>query len=1354
MLNRLGSNLRGLVFAVLAIACCGAARAPAAEEPPAEIGFLGVWDRAMPLVENAARAAKVRVAFYKPDDLLASPAIAERLRLLFVLNLSPESVGPLVKHLSAAKARNGELKIVPLDARSSHAELDQAGLLTRDDAVPKYWRPNGPTNVKRLLVYATAKYLSRPGEIEPPVVVPDFGCYDYESEQPFDTVEACRKFKAGHDRWREGAPVAVLLTQQSFWITHDLAVIDAQVLALERRGVNVLVIFGDTQERVARLLEDARPDLVIEDRHGAMWSNRELLEKLDVPYVRPISMLGSTIDEWRQNPQGMSYRDVGMFLSLQEYWGVIEPVVVGGLKANYQGFRLHEPIADRIERSSERIARWLWLRKKPNQEKRLAIVYYNQGLGQDDLLRGSPTGAFLDGPASLAAFLPRLAAQGFRVEPMPSGPAELVDWARQRGRNIGPWAQGELETLADRGSPALVPLRKYEAWFREKLSEANQRKAMELYGPPPGKLMVVERNGEPQIVLPRMELGNIILAPQPERGEKQDEALLHSRDVPPPHNYLAFYWWLEEEFKADAIVHWGTHGNLEMLPGKETGLSADCWCDVCAGDIPIVNLWIMDNLGEATTSRRRSHAALVDHMPPALVNAGLSGDLQTLHDDIYKFRSLEPGLLKEEFRKQIAAAVGRAGIADTLDFDAGEGRLPDEAVAKVDDYLHEVHHALTPTSLHVLGRAPPERLLAPYLVSMLRGKFLEHLVQALPVPAEAAASRGHRQEWLRARGEELLRVAVLEGRDPPFPLSPELERDLAFAREMHGKLLAADEEIAGLLHALEGGYIRPGPGPDPIRNPSCLPGGRNLYTLNPEEIPTRAAWEVAVKLVDEMFAHAPPAERPKKIGFDLNGMETMRDFGVLEAQVLYLLGVRPVWDANNLAVDIELIPAAELKRPRIDVFLAMGGLYKDNFPTRVQLLDKAVRLVSSLDEPENYVRKGTRRLAERLAAHGFAANRVEQFATARIFGTKPGNMSGTNILDLVPRSGVWDSSDEIADVYIDHMSYVYTEGAWGEKIDGLYESSIQDVDTLVRVWASNMTSQLSNHHAYEYFGGLSMAVKKLTAREPRALIADVRDPERARVRNFEEVLATNLRSELLNRKWIEGMREHGYAGAGHMAELVKNAFGWSVTRPESVSDRDWNEIYEVYVQDRRQLGLREWFESEGPHALEEILATMLEAHRKGYWQATTEQLTHLSQTYATLVARHGDSGGLVSGGNKRLHEHVAKLLAAPGPDGGEAPGETLAMEMSASLARSAGAPKTAAEAGEASETEVAREHVVGKRLEPAEEPVQEPAQETEKREVAAPPVEAEATMPLSTTIFGMATLGLIGLGVLLRQGAA
>ena len=774
--------------------------------------FIGVWDRAMPMLADAAKEFGFSVSFKRPTEANADnslDALKEKPAVVFVLNLDAAEAMRLKDTLQKLAAANPRLKIIPLDTRGSHSELDKAGLLTKDPKIISYWRPNGIINIKRLFAYTKITYFNGNGAVEPPVLVPDFGYYDPDREEPFADFKTYAAFKTSRGRWHANAQIVVILIQQSFWITKDTKVIDAQLYALEKQGINAVVLFGDNQSRVASLLKESHPDVIVEDRHGGMWEGTGLLEELDVPYLRPVSMLGYTLDEWLKDPRGLSTRDVGMFMTLQESWGTTEPVVVGGLKANLSGFKLHEPYPSGVEKFARRTAAWLHLRATPNPQKKVAIIYYNKSLGKDDLMRGSPTGAFMNGPESAVRFLPRLKQQGFAVNPLPKDADELVSWMQRGGRNIGPWAQGELDTLVKNGDPEFVPVSRYMKWFNEKLSEQNRNVIIQRYGPPPGRMMVVERDGEKCFVIPRIKLGNVILAPQPERGEKQDEKLLHSRDLPPPHNYLAFYWWLQEEFKADAVVHWGTHGSVELLPGKEAGMTRDDWTDICVGDLPIVDLWISDNLGEATLARRRSYALLVDHMVPPAVNAGLTDAYNSLHDDLDKFVTLEDGLLKQKYRERISTAVRTEKLDQELKLNPSESVFTDKEIERVLLHIHMLYEARTPMSLHVLGVPPADKLLAPYLAAILGKKFEDHIAAAEQVQVKDETSID-RHVRLNRLATEILDGALLHEKAATQKLTPEVTADLKFGREILAKLRQTDLEIVGLLHALEGHYVKPG----------------------------------------------------------------------------------------------------------------------------------------------------------------------------------------------------------------------------------------------------------------------------------------------------------------------------------------------------------------------------------------------------------------------------------------------------------------------------------------------------------------------------------------------------------------
>jgi cobaltochelatase CobN len=1089
-----------------------------------------------------------------------------------------------------------------------------------------------------MLEYVRIRHFGKPGEIRPPVPVADHGVFHPLAPDLFTDVDSYIRWVTANRHYVEGGPRLALFVQQSFLVTGDTRVFQAIIDAFHRRGVNVATIFANDPKKQRALLEAWKPELLIDDAHASP-SLAAGAADWDLPILKDICLLRSTVAEWQASPAGMQAADVSLHMLTQEVHGVIEPILVGAQQANVGGYMLHEPIPDRVERLADRAMKWLALRRKKNSEKKIAIVYYHKYLGAADLGRGSASGAFLDGPESLFRVLLALKDRGYSLSHMPKDSVELLAWMKRSGRNVAAWQPGELSQLVAKGEPVLLPADRYGQWFAS-LSDANREAVVKAFGSAPGKQMVWNTGARAAIVLPRIDLGNVILVPQPARGPENDEKLLHARDVPPPHQYLALYWWLQKEFQADAVVHFGTHGTELLLPTKANGLSKDDFGDICLGAMPNITPWILDNVAEATLARRRAYAVLIDHLTPPLEAAGLSDELRNLHDDVHKFASLDDGLLKTKYRKSISEAARKAALAKA------EGDLSDAEVEQVGARLHEIENSVTAVKLHVLGQVPDEKHLVPFLVSMLGGKFLDELAASLPDLLSPGTDPADRRVGARERAEQIVRHMLRDGLTAKEALAfagakngP--EQALAQVTDYRRRLAETGNEVEYLLRALEGRFVPPGPGSDPVRNPAALPTGRNLYALNPEEVPTKQAWEVAVLLSDALLKQRPL----RKVAFDLNAFETMRDYGVMEAQALYLMGVRPVWDANNLAVDVQIIPKEELKRPRVDVFIAISGSMRDNFPTRVKLLDKAVRIVSELDEADNYVREGTQARAGALRQRGFSEERTRQLAPARIFGTKPGEYA-TRILYLVPKSGAWDSNKEIADVYKETMSYAFTGDVWGEQVPGLYEDAIQGSETVLRTWASNMMGPLTNHHVFEYAGGLSLAIESVTGKQPRLLFNDVRDDPR--LRDFDEVMATEARVTLLNPKWQRGMRENGYSGAGMMAETVRNAFGWQATRSGSVSQALWDEIHSAYVKDAGKTGLREWLDQVNPHARQEIMAVMLEANRKGYWHADAETLRALARDYAESVVRFGESGGLTGGGNERLQQHVAASLNAPG----------------------------------------------------------------------------------------------------------
>ena len=617
------------------------------------------------------------------------------------------------------------------------------------------------------------------------------------------------------------------------------------------------------------------------------------------------------------------------------------------------------------------------------------------------------------------------------------------------------------------------------------------------------------------------------------------------------------------------------------------------------------------------------------------------------------------GRLKEKFRASITQQIQDAHLDRDLRVDRGKRPLfTPEQIERVESYLHQIHNETTTVSLHVFGQPPPPDLLVPWLVTCLGKRFLDDLGEVVAVPPAAARSTGSRETFLRQKAEEVFHAIVIQnwsvedalraagGSVPAAGLPKRLGEDFQRAKRLQDGFAKTHEEMDNLVAALAGRYIPPGPGNSPERNPAVVPTGRNMYVMNPEEVPSRPSWEIGKALIDQLLAQQLKSKGryPKKVAFTLNSFATFQDYGVMESQILYLLGVRPVWDDRNLVGDVELIPAAELRRPRIDVFIASGGYYRDMLPTRMHLLDKAIRMVAALDEPENTVHRDSVEVRDELRRQGIEPRQAETLSQARIFGVAPGQIGGTGYYYLVERSGQWNDRKDLMDTYLGFSRYVYTEGLWGKKAAAAYNRQIQGSEVVLRSWSDRTRSPLSNKYDWFIGGSLSLAIKQLTGKEPEWYLSDVRDADRAGLVAAEDALGRDYRVRLFNRKWIEGMMKEGYAGADQIAVHVSNTMGWAIMRDGSVSDDTWNEIAAVYVKDKLGLSLRQWFETQNPYAFQDMSEVLLESSRKGYWKGEPGLVREVAEQYARSVLRHGEGGGLRGGGNARLEQFVAATL--------------------------------------------------------------------------------------------------------------
>jgi cobaltochelatase CobN len=1238
---------------------------PAAEPAPAKaaLAFVGLHGGIFESLQRFSDEQSLTLVYLRDGDIADGRASLEGVSVLFVQHTRDDLKRQYGELIEAGRKANPSLRVISLSglAEGDLPELTRAGIIERDEALSAYYGTS-PENLRRMLIYAKVKLLGQPGNVLPPDREARLsGLFHPNAPALFTNVNDFLKWAREAKRAPADGPRVVIAVHGTHLTFQQPQVVAALIHAFESRGV-LAVAMIDYGNDYQRNILAYKPQLVVHTCHSS--ERVPFREELGALHLHSIFMREQPIDEWRASVRGLAASEMAFHIVGQELLGAIEPQVTAGTSRGGGSEEAFLPIPDRVEHLVGRAMKWIRLATLPNRDKRVAFIYYDREMGQAELMRGSASGMFMNAPRSMVNVLRAMRKGGYGVARVPDSEDQLLVWMMDHGRQIGVWAPGVLDRLARGGHSVLIPTEQYAAWFEKRVPDELRQEVIKRWGAPPGKFLVWEHEGRSYIVIPRIDLGNVILLPQPLRGEAQDASLVHDLRVPPPHNYLATYFWLNEEFRADAMVHFGTHGSEFMLPGKATGLSGHDWPDIVMGDMPNINPWVLNNLGESSPVKRRAYAVLIDHLVPPSVNAELSDELANLHDEIDKWVVLADGALREKFRESITQQVRKTGLAVDchLTLPAGELITPAQ-IDSVLTYLHDLHNETTPVSLHVLGEPTADDLLQPYLVVCGGREFLTQLGEVIDVPPGESLTPGDREKFLRRTAVKLVQRHLGQG----FPLEdaltsvrakistggvPEpLKKTFARLKKLGEGFRQTPQEIAQLLRALDGRFIAPGPGNSPDRNPAALPTGRNMYVMNPEEVPTRPPWDLGRQLIDQLLAERlkQNGRYPEKFAFTLNSFATFQDYGVMESQILYLMGCRPVWDEKNLVTDVELIPPDELGRPRIDVFIAGLGYYRDMLPTRMKLLDRAVRLVAATEEPDeqNFIRRNTLAVERQLLDAGVSPELASLQSRGRIFGYPEGQMGSAGYYYLVEKSGEWESREQLMEAYLSQVRHVYTEGAWGTPAAAAYDRHIQGTEIVLRSWSDRTRSPLSNKYVWYQGGSLALAVKHLTGREPEFLLSDVRDPAAARVLRAEDALRADFRVRLFNRKWIEGMMREGYAGADQISVHVTNALGWQIMREGSVGDDYWTEIVETFIRDKKDLKIREWFESENPFAYQDLTETLLETIRKGYWQPGAETTREIAEQYARSIVRHGEGGGLRGGGNFRLDGFVRQTLAEP-----------------------------------------------------------------------------------------------------------
>lgn len=1087
--------------------------------------------------------------------------------------------------------------------RGRDLELERASTVSASLVADtgRYWEEGGVENLRNLLWILSDSLRGTAHGALPPQEVPSHGVY--------------RRARRG-----SGRPVVAVCFYRAHWMSGNLEFIDDLCQALEEAGGEPHAFYCySLREKGPEGLPSAVAECLFEDGRlladcllltlsfavaqvqvdgGTVadeWTAR-WLERLGLPVIQAIVATCSRA-EWAASSAGLAPLDVAMQVALPEFDGrIIGPPF--SFKEEVDGVVRYVADHERCRALARLAVAHARLRSKPNSEKRLAVVLSSYPTKNGRV--GNAVG--LDTPASALALLRRLRKEGYRVGELPASGDELV----HRLIEVGCYDREFLTSEQMRLAPARQSVSAYSA-AHDRLPPAVQGALAESWGPPPGRLYLSEAG----LHFAGLQLGNVLLTVQPPRGFGENPvAVYHDPSLPPTHHYVAFYRWLEEDFGADAIVHLGKHGTLEWLPGKAVGLSGECFPDALLGSLPVVYPFVVNDPGEGVQAKRRAHAVIVDHLIPPMTRAESYGHLarlEQLMDEYYQVQTLDPSKLPR-IQDQIWQLVKEAN----LDRDLGESERPqdfDAFVLHVDGYLCELKDAQIRGGLHVLGQSPSGEQLVDLLVELTRRS--NEGVPGLRARLQEEGEQGRQQlDAAHETARELVRLALEEGVEVALRQGgPAVaETILYIANSLAPRLRRTTQELDSVVAALAGGFVPAGPSGAPTRGMAhVLPTGRNFYSVDPKSLPSPIAYEVGGELAQALLQRylAEEGSYPETVGIVVWGTSAMRTHGDDVAEVLQLLGVRPLWDGENRRVSgLEVVPLERLGRPRIDVVVRISGFFRDAFANLVHLLDQAFEIVAQLDEPDesNYVAKHFREERDRKLGAGLNPQTAARTSLYRIFGSPPGAY-GAGILPLID-AGNWRDVGDLARAYEAWGAYAYGRAAYG--VDALFEfrRRFAAIQVAVKNQDNREHDILDSDDYLQYHGGMIASVRALSGRAPRQYHGDSSDPQRVRVRDLREEVRRVFRSRVVNPKWIAAMMRHGYKGGFEMAATTDYLFGYDATA-EVAEDWMYEGIARAYALDPQvQAFLRE----KNPWALMGIVRRLLEAVDRQMWEQPPEEL--------------------------------------------------------------------------------------------------------------------------------------------------
>ncbi len=1224
------------------------------------------WDTYEVMIKTAAKLCNVDIDFYsrhyfEKDQATLSKAIASmRDSDIIVLNQTRQPYWDDI--LDEAQKLKNNKKLI-----SMGTDPVDWGLTSVDPKIAiecyKYLTNNGEENCCRMIDYLKKTVMDMDVEVLPPCTMPWQGIIHYkEPEHIFETTEEYLEwYKSDPSK-----PWVAVLASRSCWII-DGCRIESQVAKdLEESGANVILIISmsihddergsiNIGEAIDRyLVRDGKPIVNAIVKTMGFMINRvrkseegikrfdksvDLLTSLNVPVFQPIIASNMTAEKWK-TVSGLS-TDISWSVALPEFEGLIEPMILGCARASDDGEYERVVFLDRSKHLAERVMARIALGKKPVKDRK--IVFFLNNHPCSGLEANVGAASHLDTHQSMVKILNAMKDAGYYVTGIPKDSKEFIDTILER-KALSEFRWTTVQEMKKCGGVVhMMSVQEYNEFFRT-LSKEIQDDVIKTWGEPPGTGMVLDD----EIMITGVSYGNVMVAVQPKRGcfgARCDGGvckILHDPLCPPTHQYLASYHYYEEIWGSDAVIHVGTHGNLEFLPGKSVGMTKDCYPDIGIGKTPHIYIYNSDNPPEGTIAKRRSYATLIDHMQSVMTASELYDDFSRLEETLAQYDSARSDPSQShQLHHMILEAANAANLKE---LGLNKDMPLDECVRLCHEALSKVRNSQMNLGMHVFGELPEGDRRTEFINSIMRydsghGSIRDLIANIMDLDLnDLYASQGDINDKFNISNGALIEDignktrdfigCILNGKDADgafsdIGLSPnklqsdEMVKYIDTIEEVDNRV-DRSLEIESFLNALDGHYTPPGPSGVITRGGAdILPTGRNFYSLDPFSVPTRAAWRVGIMLANSLLKkYSEETDTiPENVAFFWMSGDIMSAGGEMMAQIMYLLGVRPIYDSAGHVKKFDIIPLSELNRPRIDVTVRTSGILRDMFINCIDLIDSAVNAVSGLDEPPhmNYVRKHT--------LDSIKNGTAPVDATARLFSAPPGSyVSGVN---LAVYASSWKTEEDLAKIYIATNGYAYGNGRNGEAKHEQFAEDLATVSITYNKIHSDEHDLLGCCCYFSNQGGLTAASKYLSGKDVKSYFGDTREPKDVNVHTLADELRRTVRTKLLNPAWIEGMKEHGYKGASDIMKRVGRVYGWEAST-QVVDDWVFDDIASKFVNDDE---MREFFKENNPYALEEITRRLLEAEQRELWNADEQTLNALRNNYVEIESWLEDLAG-------------------------------------------------------------------------------------------------------------------------------